>query len=121
MGVLYGSMGLATMLFPSQIMELSLDKDFLGKDGVTPAIKLITQCFGSQAAVCGLLIISSEFKRETYRNFGLAMIPYIIFDIQFWKKGALSTFGAAGDGAGNIAFIICCWLGYSQFDKRKLS
>ena len=119
MGSVFTGMGLVTMLFPTTTAELSLRKEFLGNDGVTPAVKLIMQCFGSQASLCGLLILSSKFTAKTYRNFGLAMIPYFIFDYHFWRIGALSTFGAVGDAVGNIIFSACCYAGYSRLKNNK--
>lgn len=47
MGSVFMGMGMATMLFPQTATELSLTKEFLGKDGVTPVLKLVMQCFGS--------------------------------------------------------------------------
>lgn len=114
LGGVFGGMGVATMLFPVKITELSFRKEFLGPEGVTPALKLAIQCFGSQAALCGLLILSSKFTRRTYRNFGLAMIPYFVFDWYFWQSGALTDFGALGDAAGNVIFTLCCLAGYSK-------
>lgn len=112
MGTVFTGMGVATMVFPQIVTELSFNKEFLGKEGVTPPLKLAMQCFGSQASLCGLLILSSKFTSRTYRNFGLAMIPYFIFDFQFWRNGALTNFGAAGDAIGNTIFASCCFLGH---------
>jgi hypothetical protein len=105
-------MGLATMLFPVKVTELSFTKEFLGSEGVTPALKLAIQCFGSQATLCGVLILSCKFTSVTFRNFGIAMIPYFLFDYNFWRAGALTNFGAAGDAAGNVIFSFCCLMGY---------
>eukprot|EP01032_Pedospumella_encystans_P016802 gene16802-19154_t len=119
MGSIFTSMGLATMIFPKMITELSFNKEFLGKDGVTPPLKLAMQCFGSQASLCGLLILSSKFTSRTYRNFGLAMIPYFVFDYYFWSNGALTTFGAAGDAIGNTVFASCCFLGHCLLTDKE--
>ena len=119
MGSIFTSMGLATMIFPKMITELSFNKEFLGKDGVTPPLKLAMQCFGSQASLCGLLILSSKFTSKTYRNFGLAMIPYFVFDYHFWSNGALTTFGAAGDAIGNTVFASCCFLGHCLLTDKE--
>ena len=118
MGTVFTGMGLATMLFPKVTTELSFSKTFLGKEGVTEPVKLVMRCFGSQATLCGLLILSSDFKADTFRNFGLAIIPYFIFDIHYWRSGALTNFGAAGDAVGNIIFAACCLAGYSTVKKK---
>jgi hypothetical protein len=46
------------------------------------------------------------------------MLPYVAFDYAFWKQGALTNFGAAGDLAGNVIFITCCWLGYKELEAE---
>ncbi len=119
MGSVFTGMGLATMLFPRLVTEMSFRKEFLGKDGVTPPLRLAIQCFGSQACLCGVLILSSKFTSTTFRNFGLAMIPYFVFDCHFWRIGALTSFGAAGDAAGNAVFSACCIAGYKYLTQKK--
>mmetsp|Transcript_9779 Transcript_9779/g.14137 ORF Transcript_9779/g.14137 Transcript_9779/m.14137 type:complete len:135 (-) Transcript_9779:2912-3316(-) len=119
MGVVFTGMGLATVAFPATVANLSFTNAFLGKEGVTPALQLVMQCFGSQASLCGLLILSSDFRIGTFRNFGLAMIPYFIFDYHFWKTGALTLFGASGDAVGNSIFSFCCYIGYNRLNGRN--
>jgi hypothetical protein len=46
------------------------------------------------------------------------MFPYIAFDYMFWKRGALTNFGALGDLGGNIIFIACCYLGYKELEAK---
>lgn len=117
MGTVFTGMGLATMLFPKKAAELSFKEEFLGKEGVTKPLTLTMQCFGSQATLCGLLILSSKFSADTFRNFGLAMIPYLAFDYFAWNTGALTVMGAAGDAVGNVIFGVCCLLGYNALKK----
>lgn len=65
------------------------------------------QCFGSQATLCGILILSCKFTAETFKIYGLSILPYSAFDRLAWNAGALTVFGAAGDAAGNIIFAKC--------------
>lgn len=81
--------------------------------------RLVLQCFGSQAALCGLLILSAKFSANTFRLFGLAMIPYVAFDYLAWRMGALTPFGALGDLAGNVVFGVCCYQGYRQMIRLE--
>lgn len=119
MGSVFTGMGVATMLFPKTAAEMSFKKDFLGKEGVTPSLKLTMQCFGSQASLCGLVILSSKFDADTFKYFGLAMIPCFIFDFHFWHTGALTTIGAVGDALGNIIFSTCCFVGFNALIIKK--
>ncbi|KAJ3164173.1 hypothetical protein HK101_000490 [Irineochytrium annulatum] len=128
-------MGLATMLFPNSIILLTFQQPFytppavaavapiVDKSPQTKAVvkvdppgplRVAMQCFGSQATLCGLLILSCRFTKESYRNFGLAMVPYLVFDVLAWRGGMLTNLGAIGDGIGNIVFATCCWLAYHK-------
>ncbi len=122
MGTVFTGMGLATMALPNQVIKYCFTKEYLsdlpvdssGNHIYPRSLILFAQCFGSQASLCGLLILTSKFRKSTYRYFGLAMIPYFIFDYYFWHTKALTTFGALGDGVGNVIFSICAYLGYSH-------
>lgn len=118
MGTVFTTMGLGTMLFPKMAIEMSFTPQYLGKEGATPPLTLMTRCFGSQATLCGLLILTSNFTADTFRNFGLAMIPYFVFDFHYWNNGALTNFGAIGDAVGNAIFAGCCFIGYKTLTKK---
>ncbi len=49
--------------------------------------------------------------------FGLAMIPYLVFDVAGYIAGALTPFGAIGDAVGNLIFTTCCYIGYKDGDE----
>ncbi|KAJ3303110.1 hypothetical protein HDV03_004189 [Kappamyces sp. JEL0829] len=120
MGIVFTGMGLVTMMFPSAVMRLSFQPHmqsliFLpGTNGLVmnPVLKLMVQCFGSQAALCGILILSSKFQRRTFKIFGLCMVPYFVFDFYYYQQNMLSLTGALGDLAGNIIFAGCSIVGY---------
>ncbi|KAJ3408347.1 hypothetical protein HDU80_006031 [Chytriomyces hyalinus] len=127
MGVVFTGMGLASVLFPETALRLFLADDaytsILAKGGKTviPAARIIFQCFGSQAALCGTLILTSEFTAATFKTFGLAMIPYFLFDYWAWKHNFVSTLGAVGDGLGNIVFAGASYLGYKALTRDGAS
>lgn len=55
-------MGLGTMLAPQEtLIPLCFKPEYLGgSSGVTPALKLVMQCFGSQASLVGLLLLTTK-------------------------------------------------------------
>ncbi len=118
MGVTFAGMGVATMLAPDYVARLSLTPSSYGA-GLTSQSRLFFQCFGAQAALGGLLILKSRFTRSTFKWFGLAMIPFFIFDAKFWNDGVLSNFGAFGDALGNIIFSVGSLVGYYALSDKK--
>ncbi|RHY17704.1 hypothetical protein DYB37_011064 [Aphanomyces astaci] len=119
MGSVFTAMGLATMLFPGLVYEYGFEKEFVSNASPSAALLLMTQCFGSQAALGGLTILSTRWNSTSYRNFGIFMIPYFVFDVYVRSIGAITTLGAVGDGIGNIVFSLCCYVGYTNCKKAE--
>ncbi|KAF0687107.1 Aste57867_21078 [Aphanomyces stellatus] len=117
LGGVFSAMGLATLFFPGLVHEYGFEKAFVGAEPASPAMLIMIQCFGSQAALCGLTILSTKWTRRSYRNFALAMVPYLVFDVYALAKGMCTPFGAIGDGIGNVIFVSCCYVGYYRRDK----
>ncbi|KAJ3093429.1 hypothetical protein HDU96_002293 [Phlyctochytrium bullatum] len=136
MGTTFASMGLVTMLFPNTTIRLSFDPAFLALKGdesdsiptsadktkalttrpapISPVLRFTMRCFGAQATLCGFLLLVAPFNKQTYAAFGAAIAPFFVFDWMAWQAGALTPFGAIGDGLGNVVFTVCCWLGYNR-------
>ena len=108
MGAAYLSLGLATMLMPDLMIELSIADPAQAND----LTRLIFQCFGLQAALFGLLALVSRFTRTTYIVIGAAILPIFVFDYWFYAVvPVLTLLGAAVDAVFNLIFIAMCWLG----------
>jgi hypothetical protein len=123
MGVTFTAMGLGTMMFPVSGLGLFIDPSihaycFTGNE-VNPVAKLLWQCFGAQATLCGVLILSCKFTKKTFRNFGLAIIPFFAFDYLAYRAGYITLLGAVGDLIGNIVFTTLSYLGYHGKAKNK--
>eukprot|EP01113_Clastostelium_recurvatum_P031943 TRINITY_DN4045_c0_g1_i1.p1 TRINITY_DN4045_c0_g1~~TRINITY_DN4045_c0_g1_i1.p1 ORF type:complete len:164 (+),score=20.04 TRINITY_DN4045_c0_g1_i1:50-493(+) len=119
MGTLFTGMGLAVIALPDLTLRLSVPHEFLYRGvieggGIPASTVLMAQCFGAQASLAGLLILSSKFTASTYRVFGLAMAPFFAFDVWGYAAGRLTAFGALGDGFGNLVFSVCCYLGWRK-------
>lgn len=109
MGGAYLALGLATMLAPNLMIAIALT-DPAQANAVT---RLIFQCFGLQASLCGLVILLARFGRLTYAVFGAAMLPILVFDYWFSAIDPVLTFnGAAIDAVFNLIFIALCAVGF---------
>lgn len=141
LGTTFLGMGLVTALFPSTTMKLSLKgkcldsalevstaaaaaaagKEKDDKDTATSrrrklnsAADLLTRCFGAQAVLCGTLLLTTKMHKFSFAVFGLAMIPFLVFDGIAYRRGLLTEFGAIGDAVGNFIFMACCWIGFES-------
>jgi hypothetical protein len=97
-----------TLLFPQPVLSLSLTP--------TPALLhpttvLIFKCFGSQAAMTGLLLGVAEPSVKMFTTFGVAMVPYLAFNAWFMigpGKGVFTNWLAL-DLVGNIVYAVGSW------------
>ena len=108
LGAAYAALGLATMLAPDVMITLSV-QDPLKSNDLT---RLIFQCFGLQASLCGLIALTATFQRRTYIALGLAILPVFIFDYWFYAvEPVLTLFGSLVDAIFNVVFVVMCWIG----------
>lgn len=112
LGCTFTAMGLGTMLFPHQLLRLSLTSLQSENVPISPDLSFVFRCFGAQATLCGAILLSCTFSKELYRNFGLAIAPFFAFDALAWHLGYLTPFGAIGDAVGNCVFTACSVWGY---------
>lgn len=126
-GATFTTMGIVTMLFPVTCLRCCLTGKVLEtalihtSQGIytNGALKLAMQCFGSQATLCGVLLLNCEMTKHTFKVFGLSMIPYFLFDFLAFKDGYLTLFGAVGDLIGNVVFASCSYFGYRSFSVNN--
>ena len=119
LGTTFTGMGLATMLFPRELLGLSLAS--IRAEQISDELAFIFRCFGAQATLCGCILLSCTFTARLYRNFGLAILPFFVFDWMAWHMGFLTPFGAIGDGLGNVVFTASSILGYRRKTEQKSS
>lgn len=110
-GLIFLFMGGACVVAPGALLHLSLTKPPPLDDAAT---LLIFQCFGAQACLCGLLLLTARMDARAFKAWTMAMLPFLVFDAYFYQNGMLTTFGAVGDCAGNILFIAVSCHGASQ-------
>ncbi|KAH7355406.1 hypothetical protein BKA65DRAFT_498348 [Rhexocercosporidium sp. MPI-PUGE-AT-0058] len=85
-------------------LRLSLAPAFFNQAYTT---QLLMQCFGAQAMTVGLLLGVSDMTVKSFTCFGLAMVPYLGFNVWFLGgpgRGVFSRWLWA-DFVGNIVFF----------------
>lgn len=118
MGGTFFAMGVGTMLFPSTVIDLCFSPEYFNN---SQGERFLMSCFGSQATLQGLLLLTCEMKQSTWLKWGLGIIPFVVFDVYTCPKGPyplVTWLGAAGDGLGNAIFLTCCYLAYRQSSPK---
>ncbi len=75
---------------------------------------LTMACFGAQACLGGLFAATTQFTRTTFLFFGLALLPFFLFD--YWFTRVEPVFNRIGmlDLLGNIVMLMLCIYGWTQ-------
>lgn len=116
MGGTFFGMGLGTMLLPSLVMDTCFNPTYFSG---TVGERVLVGCFGAQATLQGILLLSCRFRKRTWVYWGLGILPFVVFDAYACPWGplpVLTWLGAAGDGLGNAIFLAACCLGYRRTD-----
>ncbi|CAJ1424956.1 unnamed protein product [Effrenium voratum] len=116
MGGTFFGMGLGTMLLPSLVMDTCFNPTYFSG---TVGERVLVGCFGAQATLQGILLLSCRFCKRTWVYWGLGILPFVVFDAYACPWGplpVLTWLGAAGDGLGNAIFLAACYLGYHRTD-----
>lgn len=71
-------------------------------------------CFGAQACLAGLFIAFSQFRSTTFLVYGLALVPFFVFN--FWFTVIDPIFNMLGliDALGNAVMLALCCYGWAR-------
>jgi hypothetical protein len=99
------------LLAPRSVIELT----FLPEYRVgTPILPFAVACFGAQALIAGLFAALSRFTRATFLAYGIALVPFFIFNYYFTFVDPVFTMLGLVDAAGNALMLALCVLGYRR-------
>ncbi|KAL4874461.1 hypothetical protein BJY04DRAFT_203928 [Aspergillus karnatakaensis] len=80
MSLCYSGLGAWCLLHPSSVITLSFRAPYKSLDYTS---QLLMQFFGAQALTTGLLLGVSNMDRFGFLMFGVAMVPYMMFDLWY--------------------------------------
>ncbi len=92
---------------PHHVIETVIRPDYQQFDRLT---LLCMACFGAQACLAGLFISFSRFTRWTFLAYGIALLPFFVFN--YWFTRVEPIFNSLGliDLIGNIIMLgLCIW------------
>jgi len=99
------------LLAPQSVIDLTLLPEF--RTG-TPILPFAIACFGAQALIAGLFAAFARFTRATFLAFGIALIPFFVFDWWFTFVDPVFTRLGLLDALGNVVMLAMCVVGWRK-------
>jgi hypothetical protein len=102
------------LVAPASVIDLTVRETYRLHD---PFVLLTMSAFGAQAMLAGLFAGLSRFTRATFLGFGLAVLPFFVFDYWFYFVEPVFNSLILLDVAGNLAFLGLCARGYHLLNR----
>ena len=99
------------LLAPRSVIELTLLPEYRAG---TPILPFAIACFGAQAMIAGLFAAFARFTRATFLAFGIALLPFFVFDIWFTLVDPVFTSLGLLDAVGNAIMLALCVIGWRR-------
>src|SRR5579863_5254334 len=87
------------LVAPQSVIELAFRPQFRGGGEI---VSFVVAGFGSQAVISGLFAAFSRFTRTTFLVYGLALLPFFVFDAWFFLVDPVLTEIGLLDAVGNV-------------------
>ncbi|KAJ3036597.1 hypothetical protein HK097_003797 [Rhizophlyctis rosea] len=110
------------LIHPSSVLRYATNPKFLPRQPPhlqTPdqsqahrAAKFTLRCFGCQALLVSVCLLTMKPTKLFYKVFGGALVPFFVFDFLAVRTGALNVVGGVLDGLGNVVMLAACWIGW---------
>lgn len=97
------------LVAPASVIDLTVRPEHASHD---PIVLVSIGAFGAQACLAGLLAALSRFTRATFLGFGVAVLPFFVFDWWFYAVEPLFNELILIDAIGNVILLVLCWRGY---------
>jgi hypothetical protein len=97
------------LVSPGSVMALTIRPEYRSD---APLVTIALGAFGAQAMIAGLFAAFSRFTRATFLAYGIALLPFFVFDYWFYYVTPVFTPLGMLDAVGNVAMLVLCWLGW---------
>ena len=104
------------LLAPQSVIDLTFLPQY--RQG-TPILAFAVACFGAQAMISGLFAAFSRFTRATFLAYGMALLPFFVFNAWFTFVDPVFTWVGLLDAVGNIIMLALCILGWRKAGKES--
>ncbi|HYJ29686.1 MAG TPA: hypothetical protein VEW25_05020 [Allosphingosinicella sp.] len=99
------------LLAPQSVIDLALLPEY--RTG-TPILPFAIACFGAQAMISGLFAAFSRFTRATFLAYGIALLPFFVFNWWFTFVDPVFTWVGLADAVGNAIMLALCAVGWRK-------
>ena len=97
------------LVAPASVIALTVREEL---HTVHPVALIAMGAFGAQAVLAGLFAAFSRFTRMTFLVFGLALLPFFVFDYWFYAVEPVFNALILLDVIGNVIMLGVCARGY---------
>ena len=99
------------LAWPSSVLDLTIAPAFRSS---APIVPILIGAFGAQALIAGLFAAFARFERATFVAYGLALLPFFLFDYWFYMVEPMLTSVGLLDVIGNLVMLVLCIMGFSR-------
>ena len=112
----YLILGAWCLLAPRMVEQLTVA---LAYQHLSATSALFIGCFGAQAALCGLFIWCSEWRRGTFMIYAIALLPFFWFNYWFVFEVPIFNRWLALDFGANAAMLGLSLWGWKLMGKTE--
>lgn len=113
--IVFVGLGAWCLLAPGTVIALTVRPEHQSQS----LLAVVTMgAFGAQACIAGLFAGLSVFTRRTFAAYGLALLPFFVFDWWFYAVVPLFNALILLDVAGNFIMIALCWRGFTLLGQE---
>ena len=109
------------LVSPSSVMDLAVTPQYRSD---APLVPILIGAFGAQALIAAVFASFSTFTKGTFIAYGVALLPFFVFDYWFYAVDPMLTDVGLLDAVGNVIMLALCVLGwralYAQ-ETRKVA
>ena len=99
------------LVWPQSVIDLAFMPAYHSD---APIVPILMGCFGAQAVLAGVFAAFSKFTRRTFLAYGIALLPFFVFDYWFYAVEPMLTEIGLLDAVGNLIMLWLCWIGWSR-------
>ncbi len=108
-GAVFAVLGGWALFFPRSVIDLAVRPEFQSDDYLAT---FAMACFGAQACLFALAAFTAIFTKRTFLAYGIALLPFFVFNYWFYFQVPLLTEIGLIDFFGNSIMLALCWHGW---------